>query len=259
MLVLRLLALLLLLDGAAVAGVNNAALDAVYVEPKPGAAPPMNLEFRDEAGQAWSLATALQDRPAVLVFADYTCHTLCGPVLDFTIAALQQTGLQPGSAYRLVVVGLDPKDGLEAAGALKSSHLANDDAIRRAALFLTGTPATIEQTTTALGYHFAYDAEHDQFAHPASAFVLNGSGEVTRVLSGLGLSGADLRLALVEAGRGQVGALADRFRLLCYGYDPARGIYTARIGLLLQITAALTLAAMAGGLLVLHRMARAQS
>lgn len=258
MFVLRLLALLLLFEGAAAAGVNNAALDAVYVEPKPGAALPMNLEFRDEAGQTRSLATALKDRPAVLVFADYTCHTLCGPVLDFTIAALQQTGLPPGSAYRLLVVGLDPKDGLDAARALKYSHLANDDAIRRAALFLTGTPAAIEQATTALGYHFAYDAEHDQFAHPAAAFVLNSNGGVTRVLSGLGLSGADLRLALVEAGNGQVGALADRFHLLCYGYDPARGIYTARIGFFLQITAAFTLAAMGGGLLVLHRMARAQ-
>jgi protein SCO1/2 len=256
MFALRLLALLLLFDGAAFAGVNKAALDAVYVDPEPGAALPMNLQFRDETGQAWSLAGALAGRPVVLVFADYTCHTLCGPVLDFTIAALQQTDLQPGSAYRLIVIGLDPKDSLDAAGALKSSHLANDDAIRRASLFLTGTAAAIDRATTALGYHSAYDVEHDQFAHPAATFVLNGSGDVTRVLSGLGLSGADLRLALVEAGHGQVGVLTDRFRLLCYGYDPARGIYTARIGLFLEIAAALTLVAMAGGLLALHRFAR---
>jgi hypothetical protein len=76
--------------------------------------------------------------------------------------------------------------------------------------------------------------------------VLNGNGEVTRVLSGLGLSGADLRLALVEAGHGQAGVLTDRFRLLCFGYDRVRGTYTARIGVLLKIAAVLTLAAMAG-------------
>jgi protein SCO1/2 len=120
-------------------------------------------------------------------------------------------------------------------------------------LFLTGATAAIEQATAALGYHFAYDADHDQFAHPAAAFVLNGNGEVTRVLSGLGLSGADLRLALVEAGHGQVGVLTDRFRLLCFGYDPLRGTYTARIGVLLKIAAVLTLAAMAGGFLVLRK------
>jgi protein SCO1/2 len=259
MFVLRLLALLLLLDSSAFAGVSGAALDAVYVDPKPEAALPLNLEFRDDSGRVRSLASALAGRPAVLVFADYTCHTLCGPVLDFTIAALQQSGLQPGSAYDLIVIGLDPKDTLDAARALKASYLATGDPIGRAALFLSGSQAAVGQATAALGYHFAYDPEHDQFAHPAAAFVLNGEGEVTRVLSGLGLSGADLRLALVEAGRGKVGALADRFRLLCYGYDPVRGIYTAQIGLLLQIAAAITLVAMAGGFLVLRRMARAAS
>lgn len=259
MFVLRLLALLLLLDGSAFAGVSRAALDAVYVDPPPGAALPLNVEFSDDRGQVRSLHSALAGRPAVVVFADYTCRTLCGPVLDFTIAALQQSGLPPGSAYDLIVVGLDPKDGLEAARALKATHLSDADPIGRAALFLSGSPAAVEEATTALGYHFAYDAEHDQFAHPAAAFVLNGKGEVTRVLSGLGLSGADLRLALVEAGRGHVGALADRFRLLCYGYDPVRGIYTARIGLLLEIAAVLTLAAMTGGILVLHRMAKVRS
>jgi hypothetical protein len=35
-------------------------------------------------------------------------------------------------------------------------------------LFLTGETAAIEQATAALGYHFAYDADHDQFAHPAA-------------------------------------------------------------------------------------------
>ena len=258
MLVLRLLALLLLLDGSAFAGVNTAALDAVYVDPTPGAALPTNLKFRDDAGHTWSLAKAMAGRPAVLVFADYTCHTLCGPVLDFTIAALQKTGLPPGSAYRLLVIGLDPKDSLDAARALKSSHLANDDAIRRAALFLSGTAAAIDRATTALGYHFAYDAEHDQFAHPAAAFVLNGSGEVD---SRPFRTWAERRRPAARIGRGRARpgrALADRIRLLCYGYDPARGIYTARIGFFLEIAAALTLAAMAGGLLVLRRIARVQ-
>jgi len=259
MFVLRLLALLLLLDGSAFAGVSRAALDAAYVDSRPGAALPLNLEFRDDNGQVRSLASALAGRPAVLVFADYTCHTLCGPVLDFTIAALQRSGLQPGWAYNLIVIGLDPKDSVDVARALKTSHLANSDPIGGAALFLSGSQAAVEQATAALGYHYTYDAEHDQFAHPAAAFVLNSKGEVTRVLSGLGLSGPDLRLALVEAGRGQVGALADRFRLLCYGYDPVRGIYAARIGALLQIAAAITLAAMAGGFLVLRRIARAAS
>ena len=74
-----------------------------------------------------------------------------------------------------------------------------------------------------------YDAEHDQFAHPAAAYVLTKDGRIARVLSGLGLSGGDLRLALVEAGQGHVGTLLDQITLRCFGFDPARGIYTASI------------------------------
>lgn len=255
----RPLVLLLTLGSPVFAAVNQAVLDAVYVDPSPGATLPLTLEFRDDAGRDWSLANAIAGLPAVLIFADYTCHTLCGPILDFTRAALQQSRLRPGADYRLIVIGIDPKDGLDAARAMKSSRLDDGGPIARTALFLTGTTSAIAKATSALGYHFAYDAEHDQFAHPAAAFVLTRDGKVTRVLSGLGLSGADLRLALVDAGHGQVGTLLDRFRLLCYGYDPARGIYTARIGRLLEISGALTVIALAAGVFLMHRMARSVS
>ena len=38
--------------------------------------------------------------------------------------------------------------------------------------------------------------------------MLRADGRVTRVLTGLGLSGADMRLALVEAGEGRIGTIA---------------------------------------------------
>jgi protein SCO1/2 len=251
--------LLLLLGGQALAGINTAVLDKVYVDPTPGATLPLHLNFRDDAGRPLSLADAIDNHATVLIFADYTCRTLCGPILDFTTTALQQSELKSGSDYRLVVVGLDPKDRLADAQAIKASRLDNGGPIARSAVFLTGSESTIAQATAALGYHFTYDTEHDQYAHPAAAFVLTGTGKVTRVLSGLGLSGADLRLALVDASQGQVGTLADRFRLLCYGYDPTRGIYTARIGRVLAISGAITLIAMAAGVLVMHRMTKAVS
>ncbi len=259
MLLARVFVLFALLCGPAFAGVNKAVLDAVYVDPTPGAKLPLNLDFRNEAGRSVSLTDALDNHAAVLIFADYTCRTLCGPILDFTTAALQQSRLRPGTDYRLIVIGIDPRDRLEDARAMKASRLDNGGPISHAAVFLTGTNGTIARATSALGYHFSYDAEHDQFAHPAAAFVLTREGKVTRVLSGVGLSGQDLRLALVDAGQGQVGTLTDRFRLLCYGYDPTRGIYTARIGRLLEISGVITLLAMAGGVLLMHRMTKAVS
>ena len=88
--------------------------------------------------------------------------------------------------------------------------------------------------------------EHDQFAHPAAAYVITPAGRIARVLSGLGLDGNDLRLALVDAGEGRIGTFIDHIRLLCYGFDPAQGIYTASIERWLMALAAATVIAFAG-------------
>ena len=251
-----LLTVLLLFSGPAVANVSRVALESAYVDPPPGATLPLGIRFHDDRNRTLSLANALDHHPTVLVFADFTCRTLCGPVLDFATTALQKSGLHAGSDYRLVVIGLDPKDGIAAARTMRASHLDNGGPIAQSAVFLTGTNRTITAASSALGYHFIYDPQADQFAHPAAVFVLTGDGKVTRVLSGLGLDGPDIRLALVEAGQGRVGTLADRFRLLCYCYDPVLGIYTARINLLLDAACALTVLLMGLGILVMHRMAR---
>ena len=125
---------------------------------------------------------------------------------------------------------------------------------------LTGSDVAIRAVTQAAGYSFVYDPTHDQYAHPAAAYVITAQGRVARVLSGVGLTGPDLRLALVEAGEGKIGGIADAIHLLCYGFDPARGIYTASITKLLNIGGAATVALLAGGIglmLVANRRRRA--
>ena len=53
---------------------------------------------------------SLPNDATVRVLADYTCETLCGPVISIVSDALAQSGLRPGVDYRLIAVGLDPKD-----------------------------------------------------------------------------------------------------------------------------------------------------
>jgi protein SCO1/2 len=238
------------------AAFSAADLEAIAAAPPPGATLPLALRFVDETGRPMSLATALAGMPAAVIFADYTCHTLCGPILDFAASGLAKSGLHPGSDYRLLIIGLDPKDTIGAAQAMRATHFDAADEVARAAVFLTGTGADIQAATAALGYRYAYDAEHDQFAHPAAVYVIDASGRVVRMLSALGLSGADLRLAFVEAGHGAVGTFADRIHLLCYGYDPARGIYTERITLVLELAAGATVVLMTSGILAMLAIER---
>jgi len=249
-------AVALALTAPARADVTAADLGTVAAEPRPGAALPLDLSFIDDTGAARTLRAALGGTPAVLVFADYTCRTLCGPIVDFAATALRQSGLRPGSDFRLIVIGLDPKDGPDVARAMRVERIGTDDPLARAAVALTGQPEAIAAATQSLGYRYTYDAAHDQYAHPAAAYVLDAQGRVTRVLSGLGLSGNDMRLALVAAGQGHVGTLGDRIRLLCYGYDPVRGIYTERITLMLETAAAITVAALGGAILLMNAVAR---
>ncbi len=239
---------ILLAGTPAAAGFSTAALDAISATPKPNAQLPLDLNFVDEHGAPRTLRQALGSRPAVLVFADYTCKTLCGPILSFAAAGLSKAGLQPGSDYHLIVIGIDPKDGLDRAREMKASRIGSGTPLAAATIMLTGKEPAIRAATAAAGYHYAYDPEHDQYAHPAAAFVVTPKGKIARVLSGIGLAGSDLRLALVDAGQGRIGTLIDQIHLLCYGFDPTKGIYTASIARWLEFGGVLTMLLLGGGL-----------
>jgi protein SCO1/2 len=154
------------------------------------------------------------------------------------------------------VIGLDPKDDLKSARVAKAMRVGSGTPLAAATTMLTGEEAAVSAAAVAVGYRYAYDAENDQFAHPAAAFVVTAAGRVTRVLSGLTLDGGDLRLALVEAGEGHVGSLGDRLRLLCYGFDPVRGVYTEAITLWLELAAIFTLLTMAAAMVAMNIKSR---
>jgi protein SCO1 len=247
---------LLLLSGAAHGGLLASALDAVEVSVPPNAQVPIWLSFTDEDGARQTLADSMEGRPALLILADYTCDSLCGPVLALAAAALDRSGLEPGEDYRVVAIGLDPNGRTGDARAMKRAQIGESGPLTQATAFLTADATVLGQIAASLGYHSIYDAENRQFAHSAVAFVLMADGRVARILSGLALDPVDLRLALVEAGAGRSGNLADRVRLLCYGFDPAAGIYTLSVhrvvGLLSLLTAA-GLACVLGAMLCKER------
>jgi protein SCO1/2 len=244
-----------LVSSPAVGRISPADYRDVGISLPAGASAPLNAVVTDETGRPQALR-ALVTAPTVLVFADYTCRTLCGPVLDFVAAALEQSGLNALSQYRLLVVGLDPKDSAADAETMRRASLADDTTLDRATRFVTADAATVATLTSALGYRFHYDAEDDAYIHPAAAYVLTADGRVARVLTGLGLSGADMRLALVEAGRGKVGTIRDRVRLLCSAFDPVHGRYNVMVSRLLAIAGGATVLALGGGIGLLALIGR---
>jgi protein SCO1 len=115
-------------------------LAQVAAAPSPGAQVPTDLSVRVLDRPDVTLGSLI-DRPTVLLFADYTCHTLCGPIVAFTGHALGDSGLQQGSDYQLVVIGIDPKVDPAAARSMKQAQLGPAD---RATFLLPDEMCSIE-------------------------------------------------------------------------------------------------------------------
>src|SRR5258708_11521629 len=104
--------MLLIAGGAgAQAGLTPAVLDEVAAEPRSDAALPLGLRFSDDSGQPRTLGDVLAGKPVILVFADYTCRTLCGPLLTFVAAGLARARLAAGGDFLVPLVRAPPHHG----------------------------------------------------------------------------------------------------------------------------------------------------
>jgi protein SCO1/2 len=233
----------LMISCPARAALSQSEIVQVEAAPAADAHLPGQVSLTDEHGKIKSLRQWLDGKPTVWVLADYTCKTLCGPVIGIVADALDQSGLRPGQDYRYMVVGLDPKDTIADASAMKQARIGG--AIADDTHFFRASPQDTATLLHAFGFQAIYDRANDQFAHPAAAFVVTPQGRIAFMLAGLALLPSDLRLALVSASQGRVGSLTDHIRLLCYGFDPARGVYAVMIGRVLAAAGAVTATSLA--------------
>lgn len=242
--------LMVLWASEAQAGLTKAELAGVTASPPPNAQLDLGLAAPDTAGTTRTIASILGARPAFFTFVDYTCTTLCGTSLALLGQALERSRLAL-SDYRIVVMGLDPKDPLASALAMEAREI--PDRLRTATVFLLPDRATLARATAMLGFHYAYDAASDQFAHPSAVYAIGPDGSVRSVLSPFALTTDNMESALA----GPTGtSLYERVRLLCYGFDPLHGAYNAAITAVLRIAAALTLVLLATAVLLMIRNAR---
>ena len=240
-------------NSPAIAALSTTDLMNTEAAPATDAVLPPLLPLQGEQGEARSLRQWLGNTPSIWILADYTCETLCGPLISIVSEALERTGLRPGLDFRLIVVGLDPKDTAADAAAMKDAQVGRESNLDRETFFLRGTAENVSELTKALGFHSVYDSEHDQFAHPAAAYVVTPAGHVARVLSSLGAPRNRLAAGAGPCQPGSHRSWTDHVRLLCYGFDPSRGAYTAAIGRVISGAGALTLIALGLFILALSR------
>ena len=246
MLIKVLLALAILcIGGPASAGLDQRTIAEAGFHFEPGAKLPLSARVVDAAGQT-TLGAVLQEKPALLLFVDYRCRSLCGVMLDELGDVLPQVGLKLGHAYNVVAVALDDTQTRAEADAFRDQHTAGT-ILKAHARFLTEGKAAREAIERSVGLVAPFDVEHRQFAHPAALIVVDPDGKARQVLSPFALNALDVTLAL--SGSSPSGAsFGTRLLHLCYGWDPIVGRYTLRIERILALLSAGVLFLLVGGI-----------
>lgn len=231
-------------------------LQAVRIDQRLGAMVPLDLAFRDEAGQAIRLSECVSGKPTVLSLVYYECPNLCTEVLNGMVKGFEGLPFQVGREFNVVSVSINPEDTPVLAAKKRSTYLKRyGNAPQSGWRFLTGEEDAIRRLANAVGFHYAYDSELKQYAHPGAIVVLTPQGRIARYLFGIDYDPRDLRLGLQEASANRIGSPVDRFLMRCYTFDPKTGRYSLALLNLLRVAGLGTLLML--GLLI-HRLLRSE-
>jgi protein SCO1/2 len=235
-------------------------LKQVRYDQRLGEQVPLDLAFRDEAGRPVKLRDYFGARPAVLVLAYYRCPMLCDMVMQAAESGLKPLSLDPGKDFDVIVASIDPADTPERAAMKRRDILQRygRPGTESGWHFLTGAQPSITRLANAVGFHYVYDPQLQQFAHAAGLVLLTPEGKVSRYFFGIEYPPRDLRLGLVEASGGQVGNLVDQVLLYCFHYDPAIGRYSAITLNIMRVAALATVLGLVLMIVLLRRRETAQ-
>jgi protein SCO1/2 len=216
-------------------GKSTEVLKQVNIEQRLGNQIPLDLKFRDESGREVRLGEYFaKGRPVALTLVYYECPMLCSQVLNGAVGAFQALSFSAGKEFEVVTVSFDPREGPELAAKKKETYLRRykREGAEQGWHFLTGDKASIDALAEAVGFHYVWDEQSQQFAHASAVMVATPSGKLSHYFYGIDYAPRDLKLAFVEASEGKVGSPVDSLLLFCYHYDPASGRFAPVMGVL---------------------------
>ena len=217
---------------------------------------PLDLTFRDEAGNTVKLGDYFGSKPVVLSLVYYSCPQLCNQVLNGLTSSLGTLrDFSIGKEYNVVTVSFDPREKPELAAKKKATYI---DWYKRPGSeqgwhFLTGDQPQIDRLTEAVGFHYNWDPATQQFVHASGVMLLTPQGKLSRYFYGIEYSAKDLRLGLVEASDGKIGSPVDQILLYCFHYDPTQGRYGFVVMNLIRAGGAITLVGVVALLFIMRR------
>ena len=148
---------------------------AFAFRPHPGALLPLDETLVNEQGRTVTLDRYFSDKPVVVVLEYLRCKSLCGLAVQNIVTALDALPVDAGRDFEMLAISIDPRDTPAELARAKQKYLAGyhhrggSDGIH----FLSGSAGAVRQIADAIGFPYRYDADIDQYIHPAG-FILAG-------------------------------------------------------------------------------------
>jgi len=192
---------------------------------------PMDLKFVNEKNDTVTIGSLIT-KPTILSFVYFDCPGLCSPLLDGIADVVSKTELTLGKDYDIITISFNTKDTPEKAVQKKLNFVSKIKENQRGSwTYLTGELGNIQKITEAAG--FRYKPTGVDFAHPSTIIILSPKGKITRYLYGITFLPFELKMAIVEAQKGQVEPTSNKIYDFCFAYDPQSKSYTLQVTRLL--------------------------
>jgi protein SCO1 len=188
---------------------------------------PAGLTFQNENNQP-VLLKDIVNKPTILTLVYFDCPGLCSPLLDGVSQVIEQLDMPLGKDYQVVTVSFNYEDTPEKAVEKKKTFLKRHSrAHAKDWIYLTGDSSNIYSLVNAVG--FKYKRAGNDFIHAACITILSPEEKITRYLYGVSFLPFDVKMALIEAQKGQTRPTINRVLEYCFTYDPAGRRYSLAV------------------------------
>ena len=179
---------------------------------------PLNLQFTDITNHKVTLQQLI-NKPTILILVYFDCPGVCPAILGGVSDVIEKADLELGTDYQVITVSFNPADNPEKAAKIKQNFLRTKSKLHsKDWMYLTGDSANIYALTEAVGFRFQRTGL--DFVHPSVITILSPQGKITRYLYGSRFLPFDLKMAIIEAQKGQSRPTINRVLEFCFSYDP---------------------------------------
>ena len=190
---------------------------------------PMDAMLVDEHGDTVIIGDLI-DKPTILNFVYYRCPGICSPLMDGLSNCMDASDMVLGEDYQALTISFDARENTVLAVRKKNNYLnlmEKKEEAEKGWLFFTSDSANISRLTEATG--FRYKPTGNDFIHAATLIIVTPDGKISRYMNGIYFLPFELKMSIIDAGKGKSGPTINRVLQFCYSLDPVGQKYVLNI------------------------------